>query len=233
MSNLDIPFREFQSVESPFGPEQDSRPGLLAADSTPTLSIAVSPFSSTIVLAGTAGRGVVRFNGTLWSATTLGTGTVNTLLYDREDSSRVWMGGDGAAGTLQVSTNQGRTWSPSAVGLEGRVVYTLSQDPHNPALLAVGTDNGVYLSTDQGAHWVAAGLSGQAVRAVIYHPQQSNKILAATDARIYASTNPGVTWEPVGIEMDGFGYLGVTHRSSEPYRFYFYSRYGGIVMVGE
>ncbi len=56
---------------------------------------------------------------------------------------------------LYVSRDRGRTWSSISGDLpEREVVYSLMQDHVVPELLFAGTEFGLYVTVDEGAHWV-------------------------------------------------------------------------------
>ena len=81
------------------------------------------------------------------------------LLADPRNVDRVYKCGSG----LSVSDDGGRTWS--GVGEGGGFfgpnyhsdVHAVWVDPGNSEQLIIGTDGGVYLSYDRGAHWLFAG----------------------------------------------------------------------------
>ena len=55
---------------------------------------------------------------------------------------------------IAVSRDRGRTWSSMAGDLpEREVVYTLIQDHEKAELLFAGTEFGLYVTLDEGAHW--------------------------------------------------------------------------------
>ncbi|MBI5864760.1 MAG: glycosyl hydrolase [Planctomycetes bacterium] len=59
---------------------------------------------------------------------------------------------------LLVSSDRGRTWKPIAAGLPDRqIVWTIAEDHVNPKLLFVGTEFGVYFTTDAGEKWTKLG----------------------------------------------------------------------------
>ncbi len=56
---------------------------------------------------------------------------------------------------LLMTTDLGRTWTDIAGDLpQGFPVRVVREDPHNPDLLYAGTERGVYVTIDRGAHWV-------------------------------------------------------------------------------
>jgi len=214
-------------------PEDAGRDNLAAAVPVPALIGAVSPLSSSVVLVGTAGSGVLRWNGTTWVGTTISGGSVYAFQFDPTTPGRVWLGGDAAAGSLLVSVDQGATWSPSAAGLAGRTVYALSQGTADPAVLLAGTDAGAYLSRDGGASWSPVGPAAWPIRAVQVHPASSSRFLVASADAIYLSRDGGLTWSDAAPQFQGYGYLGAAAAPAEPGFFYFYSRYGGLIKVNE
>lgn len=67
-------------------------------------------------------------------------------------------------GFIFVSNDSGRTWTPSVQNIDTRrtISYSLIQDKVNPRILYLGTNFGLYESTDRGATWTQ-----------IKHPEQS------------------------------------------------------------
>lgn len=51
------------------------------------------------------------------------------------------------------STDYGKTWTSIASNLPKEAVNVIKEDPTNPAILFLGTDHGLYISTDQGAKY--------------------------------------------------------------------------------
>ncbi len=84
-----------------------------------------------------------------------------------------------------VSTDFGGTWRSIAGDLpKGQVVRTLAEDLKNPAVLYVGTESGLFVTTDRGAHWtrVKANLPTMPIYEITLHPRENDMILA-THAR--------------------------------------------------
>lgn len=224
-----LPFRSPPDLAALDDRAGQAAPQSIGAGRVPGLSALVLPDSS--LLLGTAGRGVWRWDGTAWAASSLGTGAVYALLLDSADAQRAWLGGEPAAGTLQVSADGGLTWNQSAAGLAGRTVTALAQSPQDVALLLAGTDDGVYVSRDSGQSWSFGGLGGQVVRAAAAHPQDARRLLAATDEAIYLSTDGGLTWGEIEPAHRAYAYLGARPVPDRPGYFYVYSRYGGVLLV--
>ncbi len=78
----------------------------------------------------------------------------------------------------------GRTWQSIAGDLprEGPV-KVVREDPKNPSLLFAGTEFGLYVSFDRGAHWIRFGeLPTVAVDDIAIHPRERD-LVAATHGR--------------------------------------------------
>ncbi len=82
------------------------------------------------------------------------------------------------------------------------ITHALAAAPDNHTLLYEGTVDGVYRSTDGGAHWTTAsdGLSDAAreVWSLTFLPDRS--LVAATGGGIYRSTDGGAHWRAAGLE---------------------------------
>ncbi len=100
-------------------------------------------------------------------------------------------------GTLAGGT-VGGDWQP--LGPDA-LAHTLAVDGADPNRLFEGTENGVYRSTDGGAHWATAstGLMGgaQEVWSLTFLPDHS--LIAATGAGLYRSTDDAQHWLPAGL----------------------------------
>jgi photosystem II stability/assembly factor-like uncharacterized protein len=102
-------------------------------------------------------------------------------------------------GWLSAQAVLAPAWTP--LGPEGGPIQVIAVDPQAPSTLYVGlwSDQGVYKSTDGGAHWAPAraGIDlGRHVLAVAVLPTDSNVVFAATNNRqVYRSMDGGATWE--------------------------------------
>ena len=66
----------------------------------------------------------------------------------------------------------------------GRVIQVVREDPRNPNVLYVGTELGLYVSLDQGQHWVELGsnMPLASIRDIVVHPRD-NALVVATRGR--------------------------------------------------
>jgi photosystem II stability/assembly factor-like uncharacterized protein len=58
---------------------------------------------------------------------------------------------------LFKSTDHGETWSNISNNCPGSVTNVVKEDPTNPEILYLGTDCGVYVTTDGGKNWTVLG----------------------------------------------------------------------------
>lgn len=224
----------YKNPPPPDGEDHDTPALSLNATYSKGMTIAVSPRSSSIVLEGTNGKGVIRFDGgTSWLASSLTSGTVSAIAFDRAMNGKVLAGLDAAHGSLWISTDNGATWGQSSTGISGRSVYSLSQSPVNPLAFVAGTDSGVYFSIDGGAHWTPQGLTGTAVTAVLAHTAVSGRILAGTSNAVYISDDFGVTWGSVDPSLNGIDSESFLADPSNPYYYFLVSSRGGVYWINE
>ena len=115
---------------------------------------------------------------------------VSELAASRFDDGTVYATFDGHRsnewGTyVYVSTDFGGSWRSIAGDLPGgQVVRTIAEDLKTPAVLYLGTESGLFVTTDRGAHWtrVKANLPTVPIYEITLHPRENDMILA-THAR--------------------------------------------------
>ena len=92
-------------------------------------------------------------------------------------------------------------------GLQHQHIRALAVDPNNLQNIYAGdTQNGVFVSTDGGAHWSqrSAGLPAAAIHALAFD-DPGKKLYAATDAGVYVSADAAQHWSAVpGLPPDGY-----------------------------
>lgn len=85
------------------------------------------------------------------------------------------------------TADYGKTWQPLAgAGING-YAHVVRQDPVDANLLFVGTELGLFLSLDGGAHWAqyTGNLPSVAVRDVMVHPRDGDLLIATHGRGIY------------------------------------------------
>jgi photosystem II stability/assembly factor-like uncharacterized protein len=87
---------------------------------------------------------------------------------------------DDYANYLWRSDDNGRTWRSITGDLPAdRVLRTLREDPRNPDVLWLGTELGLFVSIDGGAHWVELknNMPMQAFNDLVVHPRDNDLVL--------------------------------------------------------
>src|SRR6185312_8854695 len=104
------------------------------------------------------------------------------------------------------SINGGTNWSSSRSGLPATFVYTSVINPTTPSIIYLGTDGGVFKTTDSGATWNPTGqLPVPRVHQLTLVPGAPNIIYAGTEAGVFRSIDSGATWvsRNNGLETSG------------------------------
>ncbi len=83
--------------------------------------------------------------------------------------------------------DHGATWESLATESVAGYALAIRQDPVNPELLYLGTEFGLYISPDAGAHWARfkGDLPKVGVREIQVHPREHDLILATHGRGIY------------------------------------------------
>jgi photosystem II stability/assembly factor-like uncharacterized protein len=124
-------------------------------------SIAVHPSRPDMVYIGTNNYGVMVSNdgGKSFTPTNAGFSGrfANAILADRETPNRIYASTINTAtggGFLFVSNDNGETWRPSMRSMPARLItYAILQDTTDANVIYLGTNLGVYKSSDRGTSW--------------------------------------------------------------------------------
>ena len=126
------------------------------------LAMSESPRDENRLAAG-GGRGKIWLTsdkGENWSpcGSGLPAKTVRDIQLSGHSSKHVYValsgkGDSDCAAYLFRSNNYGKTWSSISGNLPAESINAIEEDPTTPGLLYAGTDLGVYVSLDFGAHW--------------------------------------------------------------------------------
>jgi len=127
---------------------------------------------------------------------------VDNILVDPANPKHLVVGayvvGDG--GDIYVSNDGGTTWAGEPE-MEGQSVRALTSAPSDPKLLVAGTLEGVFRSTDTGAHWERISPRDSAeiheIESLAVDPADPNVIYAGTWHLPWKTTDGGKTWTSI------------------------------------
>src|SRR5689334_18408340 len=166
-------------------------------------SIAVHPSRPDTVFIGTNNYGVMvsTDGGKSFTPTNGGFSGrfANAILADRETPNRVYASTINTAtggGFFFVSNDNGETWKPSMRSMPSRLItYAIVQDTRDANVLYLGTNLGVYRSTDRGTSW-----------APVWAPNTTEKKKALAPAKRGTKPTASVARRPaprtVGLKVD-------------------------------
>ncbi|WP_457424704.1 WD40/YVTN/BNR-like repeat-containing protein [Roseateles sp. P5_E7] len=120
----------------------------------------------------------------------------------------VWTAPERAGVWRSSFATPGAWTNPGSAGLGNAQVLSLGCDPRSGLLYAATNGNGVWLSLDKGANWIAInqGLVGNVVRAVLPSPTKAWQVWAAVgDGTVYRSDNAGQQWVVAGSGLPAGG----------------------------
>jgi photosystem II stability/assembly factor-like uncharacterized protein len=120
-------------------------------------------------------------------------------VFDPQDPNVIY-GAHGYRGSLRVSRDRGKTWSPLGAGLPSGLL-DLAIDPAGAGLMLAGTREGVFRSEDSGQSWEkGAGFEGRSVGLHIEPggSQEPRHCFAASTEGVFVSLDNGLNWEQTG-----------------------------------
>ncbi len=161
------------------------------------VSLAVNSDGST-VLAGTS-AGIFRSTdqGASWSLGSGSPSSVMNMAFCRALARHAWALGRVDSMRVYVTTDAGVSWSAPVPGFVTLKTATLVPDPESPACAYVGTQTGVFRSTDMGANWNPAhtGLRIARISTITAGPWDSERAyLEVSENGVFKTTNRGTSW---------------------------------------
>jgi len=123
-------------------------------------SIAVAPGNSALVVAGTTSGSIYRSTtattavNAVWQHSHPRDGWLSSVVFDPTNANIVYATYALFGGThVFRSIDAGVTWTAIDDGIPDIAAHALAVDPDHPSNLYLGTDLGVFLSTDSGVSW--------------------------------------------------------------------------------
>ncbi len=112
----------------------------------------------------------------------------------------------GTVGTgVWQSPDFGQSWAPARGGLSvEQRVYSLAIDPNDPAVVYVGSHQGIHRSENRGQSYTALGEipDGREVWRIAVDPSDPNTIFAGTrPSALFRSTDRGETWDKLALDL--------------------------------
>jgi photosystem II stability/assembly factor-like uncharacterized protein len=128
---------------------------------------------------------------------------IDHILTDSRNPKRLVVGAwivDHPDGGMFISEDGGKTWS-DVPSMHGQSVRSLTRSDSNPDLMVAGTLQGVFRTTDDGAHWnqisPAASTEIHEVQSVAIDPKNPQVIYAGTWHLPWKTTDGGAHWENI------------------------------------
>ena len=86
-----------------------------------------------------------------------------------------------------MSNDYGKTWKNISSNIPASPVNVIKEDPHNENVLYLGTDNGAYVSFNQGQSWEAfsKGFPSVAIHDMVIQPEAKHLLLGTHGRSIY------------------------------------------------
>jgi ligand-binding sensor domain-containing protein len=174
--------------------------------STDITSLTFLPDAPKVIYVGTSDLGVFVSNdgGTSWLPADSGLPhgvAINDLSFDPAQN-QVWAAT--AVGAYR-SANRGASWQSFNSGLPASIlvntIIPASASGGSLGLLYMGTNHGIFLSHDSGAHWTtgAESLAGVTIYAILVDFRSTNgtDVYIATSLGVFLSKDSGQNWQAV------------------------------------
>lgn len=166
-------------------------------------SVAFDPTQQGVAYAGTPGGAVFRSadGGGTWAR--VGSTGDDRIVGISARGSRVvvsWTGGVfTGVGGIRRSFDGGATWevASTAQGIANTDVGPVAIDPATPDTVLLGTNAGVFRSTNAGASWSPVAIpTGTQIASILFDPAAPGRVFAASNSGISISTDHGASFSP-------------------------------------
>ncbi|HZS04165.1 MAG TPA: hypothetical protein VFD58_04960 [Blastocatellia bacterium] len=111
---------------------------------------------------------------------------------------------------LYRTTDEKKGWEPLALSVSSQVVAaskpvspivrTVATSPHAPGLILAGTEEGIFISRNNGGSFTPSPLDGELrrIQTIVFDPRSAETIYVGTSNAFFRSTDGGQTWERRG-----------------------------------
>jgi photosystem II stability/assembly factor-like uncharacterized protein len=147
-------------------------------------------------------------------APTAGIDDILAFAESRGKTSVAYLAG-GFGGGIRVSSDSGKTWTPSNNGLSNTNVTSLVSGPSLPdstgqVILAGTYGDGVFASTDNGQSWSPRNLNPSARQVNAMEVAGGYLYAAGSGGKVYRSSDWGNTWQEIGTGLPDTELLCIT-----------------------
>jgi PKD repeat protein len=98
---------------------------------------------------------------------------------------------------IYKSVDAGISWAPANTGINDRMALEILMDPTDHNTLIAATDDGIWKTTDAGAHWTNK-FAGDRFTDMIYKPGTNGRVIyACSFDNYYRSLDRGETWSHI------------------------------------
>lgn len=119
---------------------------------------------------------------------------VSRVLASPHNEKRAWLAlnnyrNDDIQPYLYKTENLGKNWKKMSDGLPNETINVVKEDPSNENVVYVGTDKGIYVSTNQGGEWQMLGdqLPTVPVHDLIVHPRENELVLGTHGRSVFVA----------------------------------------------
>ncbi|TDR23654.1 WD40/YVTN/BNR-like repeat-containing protein [Marinicella litoralis] len=119
---------------------------------------------------------------------------VSRVLASPHKEQRAWLAlnnyrNDDIQPYLYKTENLGKHWKNMSQGLPNETINVVKEDPSNENIVYVGTDKGIYVSTNQGEDWHMLGnqLPTVPVHDLIVHPRENELVLGTHGRSVFVA----------------------------------------------
>jgi len=141
--------------------------------------------------------------GSTWNKSSVG-GEINTIAIDPNNSNIIYIGFFWS-GKIAKSVDSGLSWQELSVSFDRP--RSIEIDYVNSNVIYVGTQDGIFKSTDGGLSWKASSfgienLGHTYARDIAINPQNTSIIYLLTSSGIYKSADSALTWNKLNTDTN-------------------------------